>query len=381
MTRWSTVLAIVALGVAVAIQVGKVPAALTTLALEFDRPLAGAALLVSVFALMSGLAGLPLGLLAGRLGARRAVLLGAMVATLAAAAGAAAPGFGMLLLARVFEGLGFLLIVSAGPGIIAAVVAPARRNAAMALWGAYMPLGAALGLGSALIVEQGGWRLAWWIAAGLLGCAGLAAAASLRGVPGLPTRGLGLGEALRGVAGNRAARAIAFTFASYNGVYFAISVLLPAALAAQFGWSVSAGGYAGAAAVLANGVGNLAAGALFTRGVAPARLLRPALLGLAVCGAGVWLAPAAAPAVALACLACLFGGMIPASLFAILPAAVPPALSPAAMGLLIQANNIVQLTVPLAMAALAGWGWGWLAPCMVGFALAAAWFARPLQAA
>ena len=360
-----------ALGVAVSIQVGKVPAALTTLAAEFDRPLAGAALLVSLFALMSAVAGLPLGLLAGRLGARRALLLGAAIATLAAAAGAAAPGFNSLLAARVFEGLGFLLIVSAAPGIIAALVAPGQRNVAMALWGAYMPLGAALGLASALIVQQGGWRMAWWLATAALAIAGLATAASLRGVAGLPSRGLGLREALAAVARNRAAQAIALTFASYNGVYFAISVLLPAALAQSFDWSVAAGGYAGAAAVLANGVGNLAAGWLFHRGVAPARLLRPALVGLAALGAGCWLAPSALSMVALACGACLAGGMIPAALFAILPAAMPPALTPAAMGLLIQANNIVQLTVPLAMAALAAFGWPWLAPCMLGFALLA----------
>ncbi len=370
-TRWGPVLAIVALGIAVAIQVGKVPAALTTLAAEFDRPLAGAALLVSVFALMSAVAGLPLGLLAGRLGARRSLLLGAGIATLAAAIGAGAPGFGTLLAARIFEGLGFLLIVSAAPGIIAALVAPAQRNAAMALWGAYMPLGAALGLASALIVQQGGWRLAWWLATGALALASLAAAAALRDAPGLPVARQGLRASLRGVAHNRAAQAIAATFASYNGVYFAISVLLPAALAQSFGWSVAAGGYAGAAAVLANGVGNLAAGALFHRGVAPARLLRPALIGLAVLGAGTWMAPWPWLMVTLACGTCLFGGMIPASLFAILPAAVPQTLTSAAMGLLIQANNIVQLLVPLAMAALAGLGWPWLAPCMLLFALGA----------
>ena len=51
------------------------------------------------------------------------------------------------------------------------------------------------------------------------------------------------------------------------------------------------------------------------------------------------------------------------------------------MGLLIQANNIVQLSVPLAMAGLAGFGWGWLAPCMVVFALAAWSFARRLPGA
>ena len=162
-------------------------------------------------------------------------------------------------------------------------------------------------------------------------------------------------------------------------MYFAISVLLPAALAQSFGWSVAAGGYAGAAAVLANGVGNISAGWLFHRGVAPTRLLRPALLGLAALGAGCWLAPSAPLMVALACGTCLAGGMIPAALFAILPAAVPPPLTPAAMGLLIQANNIVQLTVPLAMAALAGLGWSWLAPCMALFALAAWLAARRLS--
>ncbi len=377
-TRTATLLAVVGLGVAVAIQVGKVPAALTTLAVEFNRPLAGAALLVSLFAVMSATVGLPLGLLAARLGARRALLLGAAIGTAAAMAGAAAPGFGTLLLARLFEGLGFLLIVSSGPGIIAAVVEPRHRNAAMALWGAYMPLGAALGLASALVVESSGWRLAWWLCAGALGLAAALAAASLRGVQGLPSCGVPMRVALSGIARNRAAQAIAFCFASYNGVYFAISVLLPAALSQNFGWGVAAGGYAGAVAVLVNGLGNLLAGWLFHRGLAPERIILPALAGMGVAGAVVFLAPSAWVMVAAACVACVLGGMVPASLFALLPARVPPSLTPAAMGLLIQANNIVQVSVPLAMAALAGFGWFWLAPCMLVFAGVAAVFARPL---
>ncbi len=377
-TRWGALLSVVGLGVAVAIQLGKVPAALTTLAEEFGQPLAGAALLVSVFALMSGCVGLPLGLLSGRLGARRALLTGGAIATLAAMAAAAAPGFGTMLAARVFEGLGFLLIVSSGPGIIATVVEPRHRNAAMALWGAYMPLGAALGLASALVVEAGGWRLAWSLCAGALALAVALAAWNLRAVEGLPMRGLPILKALQGVAANRAAQAIAFCFASYNGVYFVISVLLPAALSEKFGWGVAAGGYAGAAAVLANGLGNLLAGWLFHRGVAPARLLLPALGGMAAMAVLVFLAPWAWAMVATACLAALLGGMVPAALFALLPARVTPSLTPAAMGLLIQSNNIVQLTVPLAMAALAGFGWFWLSPFMLGFAVVAALFARPL---
>ena len=377
-TRWGALLSVVGLGVAVAIQLGKVPAALTTLAAEFDQPLAGAALLVSVFALISGAVGLPLGLLAGRLGARRALLGGGAIATLAAMAGAAAPGLGTMLAARVFEGLGFLLIVSSGPGIIAAVVEARHRNVAMALWGAYMPLGAAIGLASALVVEAGGWRLAWWLCACALGVAVALAAWNLRRVQGLPMRGLPIGQALRGVAANRAAQAIAFCFASYNGVYFVISVLLPAALAQNFGWGVAAGGYAGAAAVLVNGMGNLLAGWLFHRGVAPARLLLPALGGMGAMAVLVFILPWAWAMVITACLAALLGGMVPAALFALVPARVTPSLTPAAMGLLIQSNNIVQLTVPLAMAALAGFGWIWLAPFMLGFALMAAFFARPL---
>ncbi len=377
-TRWGALLSVVGLGVAISIQLGKVPAALTTLAAEFGQPLAGVTLLVSVFALLSGSMGLPLGLVAARLGARRALLLGGAVGSLAAMASAAAPGFGTLLVARVFEGLGFLLIASSGPGIIAAVAAPRHRNAAMALWGSYMPMGAALGLGSALVVEAAGWRVAWWLTAGVMVVALLVAATSLRGVEGLARRGVPLGEALRGVLGNRAALAIALCFAAYNGVYFPISVLLPAALAENFGWGVAAAGYAGAAVVLGNGLGNLLAGVLFHRGLAPARLLLPALSALGVLAALVFLAPVAPLMVLLAFMASTLGGMVPAVLFATLPALVPPSMTPAAMGMLIQANNLVQLTVPLAMAVLAGFGWFWLAPFMLGFAVLAALLGRPL---
>ncbi len=71
-TRWAEVLALLALGVAGALQLGKVPPALLAIAGEFGVGLPWAAALLSFFALVAALAGLAAGLAAARLGVRRA---------------------------------------------------------------------------------------------------------------------------------------------------------------------------------------------------------------------------------------------------------------------------------------------------------------------
>ncbi|WP_237217756.1 MFS transporter, partial [Falsiroseomonas oryziterrae] len=160
-------------GIAAAAQVGKVPAAMTTIGAEFGLTLSAAALLVALFALLTAVAGLAIGLAAARIGARRALLVGLAAGTVAAVAATLSPASGPLMLARIAEGAGFLLVTVAAPALIAAMASGRDRAFAMGLWGTYMPAGVALGLLSAPLVEAAGWRVAW------LGCAALLGAALL----------------------------------------------------------------------------------------------------------------------------------------------------------------------------------------------------------
>ncbi|MGG5887419.1 MFS transporter [Falsiroseomonas sp. HC035] len=357
-TDWRAVIAILAGGILAAAQIGKVPAAMTTIGAEFGLGLSGAALLVSLFALMAAFGGLAIGLGAARIGPRRALLAGLALGSVAALASAVAPTAPLLLAARVAEGAGFLLMTVAAPGLMAAAAAPDDRAFAMGLWGAYMPAGIALGLLSAPLVEASGWRAAWGVLALLLGVATLACCRLMpsAAVSASPPR-MPVARQLRALAEAGRPLRIAATFAAYNTMYFGIAAFLPARLE-SLGAGTGAAGAAAALAAIANAAGNLAAGLLMRRAVAPGRLVLVGALGMALLAACVYLVPQPAAVLVLAVLACGIGGLLPAACFALLPRAVPdPALVAPAVGLVIQGNNLVQLLAPPLIGALAAQAW------------------------
>jgi MFS family permease len=373
-TGWPAIVAVVLAGVAVAVQIGKVPAAMTTIAAEFGLGLAAGGLLVGLFGLVAAFGGLAIGLAAARIGARRVLLAGLMIGAVAAAVAPFASAPLPLFVARVAEGAGFLLVTVTGPALIAAMASGRDRAFAMGLWGTYMPSGIALGLLSAPIVEAWGWRMAW------LGCAALLAAAVLlcwRLVPraeapaaAAAPRGAAQLRAL--VAARRPLR-VAAAFGAYNLIYMGVATFLPAFLESRGAGTGLAGGMAAAAAV-ANAIGNFGSGVLMGRGAAPERLMAAAASAMAVLAAALFLAPNAWLAVSLALAACCIGGLLPAACFALLPRAVPDAaLVAPAMGLTIQGNNIVQMLGPPALGALAGFGWGVVAVPLLAAGLIAAW--------
>jgi MFS family permease len=379
-TRWPPILAILAGGILGAAQIGKVPAAMTTIGAEFGLGLAGAALLVSLFALMAALGGLAIGLAAARIGPNRALLAGLALGAVAAGAAALAPGTAALLAARVAEGAGFLLLTVAAPGLIAGLATAKDRATAMAVWGAYMPLGVALGLASAPVVAAFGWRAAW---GGLAVMLGLAALACWRMVPPAPVAPTGafrpMGQQVRALVAARRPLQVASAFATYNIMYLGIAAFLPARLE-SLGAGTGLAGVAAAVAALANAGGNLASGALMARGLAAERLVVAGALAMSVTAAAVYLVPSALAATALAVLACGVGGLVPASCFAILPRAVPsPALVAPAVGLVMQGNNLAQLLAPPAIGALAGIAWPLAALPLLAAGLLAALAGRALS--
>jgi MFS family permease len=378
-TRWPPILAILAGGILGAAQIGKVPAAMTTIGAEFGLGLAGAALLVSLFALMAAVGGLAIGLAAARIGPNRALLSGLVLGAVAAAGAALAPGPAALLAARVAEGAGFLLLTVAAPGLIAGLATPKDRPTAMAIWGAYMPLGVAIGLASAPVMAGFGWRAAWGGLAVLLALAGIACWRMVPPAPVAPTGAFRpMGQQVRALVAARRPLQVAAAFATYNIMYLGIAAFLPARLE-SLGAGTGVAGVAAAVAALANAGGNLASGALMARGVAAERLVVAGAMAMSVTAASVYLVPSAVAATALAVLACGVGGLVPASCFAILPRAVPaPALVAPAVGLVMQGNNLAQLLAPPAIGALAGIAWPLAALPLLAAGLLAALAGRAL---
>jgi len=98
-------------------------------------------------------------------------------------AGTLVPSFGTLLVSRLLEGLGFLLVIVAGPAILERLATGAARDRALALWSCFMPCGMALAMTAGPFFSA--WQWLWWSSSAL---ALIAALAVFYCVPGDPRR-------------------------------------------------------------------------------------------------------------------------------------------------------------------------------------------------
>lgn len=381
-TRWPEIGALVAAGMAAALQFGKVAPSLLAIAADFGIGLGGAAGLLSVFALVAAATGLPAGLLAARAGVRRVMLAGLWVLGGAGLAAAFAPGPASLYACRLVEGAAFLAVVVSAPALVAARAAPADRAQAMACWSSFMPGGIALGMLAAPLVAGLGWRAAWGLLALLPWGAALLVAALLPRAAGPAVAGSGgLWQPVPALCRARLPVIAAGAFACYAIVYFGIAGFLPARLVEGFGMSLPGAGLIGAAAAIVNVAGNLLAGRMMRRGWRPAILVIAAGSAMTLLSAGAFALPSSLVlTVGTAMLASGLGGMVPGSLFALVPRAVPdPALVAPALGLLVQFNNLGSVVAPLAVAAAAQRGWSLAALPLLAAGLAMLLLARGLR--
>jgi cyanate permease len=344
-TSWGAVLALMAAGVVGAAQIGKGAAALPVLQVQFGLSSAGAAWFLSVVSVIGAVAGALLGWLGQALGFRRQVLLGllAIVATnlLGSVAGTAA----WLLAARAGEGLGFVLVVLAAPGLLTEVTAAAHRRLVIGAWGVYMPLGT--GLATLLVpvaITVVGWRGAWLVDAAVSACVLLAVA---RWVPTSPARRpQGLGGLARAVR-SPGVMCLAVGFGFYAGGYLAVVGLLPTMLVAG-GLSLAAAGLVTSIVSLANVPANLLGAFLQHRGVPRWVLIVAggAWVALTVWGVldpGLPLPVRIGSALAFS----LVVGIVPSAAFSgAVAMSAGTASAGAAVGLLVQGSSIGQLLGP-----------------------------------
>lgn len=356
---------VIAAGVCAALHVGKLAPAVTALQAALGLTLVQAGFLLSLVQGAGMVLGLVLGGLADGLGARRSMLLGLGVLAAASAVGGSVAGVPALMACRLAEGFGFLLVVLPAPGLVRALVPPARTTAMLGLWGAYMPLATALALLlGPLCIAALGWRAWWWALAFL----SLAAAALLRRAVPAPQRGAAAGPPrlplalrLRLTLGAPGPWWVALCFAMYSAQWLALIGFLPA-IYTQAGVPTAALGALTALAAASNIVGNVAAGRLQQRGVGPGRLLG---LGFGVMGgaavlafADLGLTPGARYAAVLAFSG--FGGLIPATLFAqALRVAPGPQAVATTVGWVQQGSALGQFAGPPLVAWVASQAGGW----------------------
>jgi MFS family permease len=373
---------VIAVGIASALHVGKLPPAIPVLRNDLGVSLVQGGFLLSLVQLAGMLLGAAVGMLADRLGARRVMLAGLLLLALASGLGAGAPSVALLLITRGLEGLGFLLAVLPAPGLLRRLVhEPKALNTALGFWGAYMPLGAATALLlGPMVYAAWGWRLGWWVLAVL---SAVFAWLVWRHVPADPEVAAGcqpqpMPQRLRLTLTSRGPWLVALGFLMYSGQWLAVVGFLPT-IYTQAGWSAAAVGGMSALAAGVNMTGNVVVGRLLGRGVAPATLLAVGYAAMAV-GAFVTF-NAAVPAwgqfVAVLAFSAV-GGLIPGTLFGLAVRLAPSQQTVSTtVGWVQQLSSLGQFVGPPLVAWLAarvgGWQQTWWitgACCLTGLGLA-----------
>ncbi len=365
---------VIAAGVVAALHVGKLPPALPVLRETLGISLVQAGFLLSLVQLAGMSLGLLTGLAAQRVGLRRGMLAGLLLLACASALGGLARGAAWLLAMRALEGLGFLWTVLPGPGLLRRLVPPERINRTMGVWGAYMPLGASLGLllGPWVMRQaapDAGWRIWWWLLSGLTSVLALILVWKVPADPPVEVNaatGQNSHQKLLGLTlRSQAVWLMALTFAAYSGQWLAVVGFLPS-IYAQAGIASASVAWLTALAAAVNLVGNVAAGRLLGRGFTPPALLGAGFVAMA---AGAMLAFGAAhPWLQYAGVLVFssIGGLIPGTLFGLAIRLAPSADTVSTtVGWLQQWSALGQFAGPPLVAWVAvqagGWQWtGWI---------------------
>jgi len=369
-------------GIVAAFHIGKLAPAIPVLQSEMGISLVEAGLLLSLVQFVGMSSGVFWGFAVGRIGLRRAVLTGLSLLTVGSFLGGFSTGSTMMLLLRVVEGLGFVLVVLSGPGLMRALVPPVRLNLAIGWWGTFMGLGAggAMFLGP-LLLEYFDWHIWWWASAvltlvTLLWVRGQISPAVDQKPEGRVQSALlghlfeNLGQVLR----NQTPWLLAIMFGAYSGQWLAVIGFLPT-IYAEAGISGPWIGLLTALVAMMNAVGNVLGGRLLHRGFGGERLI---MLVFVLMGCMTWIAysPLFAGQVWLQFAAVLgfsgIGGIIPAVLFAVAVQRAPrPDLVPTTIGWVQQVSAFGQLSTPPLFAWVAvqvgGWGYTWWMTGLLSF--------------
>lgn len=267
-------LAVLAAGIAAAMHIWKLPAALAGIQADLGTTLVQAGLLLGIIQLASVVGGLATAVGGELAGLRRLLITGLLLLSAASGIGAAAPTTELLMAARTLEGVGFLLAVVVAPALIRKVAPAQRLNVALASWGAFQGVATLIGLAAgALFLEAAGWR-EWWLVMAVLTL--LPVPLLLRRVPRDATPAeAGLRSALRRVGRTLATRPPWITgvvFACYTAQWMAVLGFLPS-IYRSAGLEGPLPGILSAAVGGVNAIGALSAGPLIQRGFSERKII------------------------------------------------------------------------------------------------------------
>lgn len=291
-TDWRAVLAAVLCGVAVAMNVGKVPISLPQLRPEFGLSLVSAGWLSSMINTLAMVTGVLFGLLGDRIGALRTCLAGMAVSIIGGALGLAAGSEIMLLISRFIEGAGAMAVAVSAPALLSSASAPIDRRFALSMWSAYMPAGTGLAmLVAPAVMPFFGWRGIWWLILAIL-IASSIAVLRFRPAYRLPSSAMTEAHPLvaaKEVLAQPAVWLLAFAMGSWTIQYYALVVWIPTFLKEQRDYDTLSVAILSSLVVLTNVPGNLLGGRLLQRGFRRGKMIAAASLFIGLCGIGVFL--------------------------------------------------------------------------------------------
>lgn len=284
-------MAVVGSNAVVALQIGKVPTALPAIRAEMHLNLLQTSLALSALNVMGATVAFTVPIAARFVGARRLALTALGCMALGSLGGSVSARASELLATRVTEGLGCLLMMIAGPAVLAEILDRRRLRLVLGILPAATPAGIALMLvAGPAISSHTGWRGVWILTAvaAALAFAGLALATreahAIRTQP--PT--IRISRRLR--TGSRARRlnllCLATISVCYSGQFIGVLGLLPTLLLARVHLSIVVAGFLTAAAFIANSIVSTIAGLLQHRGVPGWQLIVGGGLAMAPC---LWL--------------------------------------------------------------------------------------------
>lgn len=349
-------------GLIAAFHMGKIPAALPHLGTYFSLSLPESGLIVSSFSLLAASLGLALGMITARAGLYRTGITGLMAVAIGSALGALSPTFSLLLVSRLFEGLGFALVAITMPGIIAHVCKPHYRAIAMGVWGAFIPAAMSIMLLlSPWTLKQHQWQGMWWILAFVSLLWGIIFAVSFRRTTLPVTSSFPSLNAVRNMCTGEPLL-VACAFICYSALFAAVTAFLPTYWIAQHNMELGQASRMASIAVTGNIAGNILAGVMVQRGWVLRQLLIMALTLGGVCAATIfsgWLSVSLEFFAAVGFT--LFSGMLPGAVFASLGDVVSnPRDTPLFVGMIFQGAGMGQVIGPIGLSAAVSFGGGWI---------------------
>ncbi len=353
-TNWFAVCVVVLASVTAAFQIGKAPVALPVMQADLGLTLEEGVWIISIFNLLGVALGMFAGALGDRLGHRKLLLSGFVAMALASFVGASADGFTMLLVSRVLEGFGFVVVVAVAPALFLQFAEPRHHRLIFGFYGGYWPAGVAVMiLLTPVILEAVGWRGLWRVNGVLAIMVMLLVAYATRHRGAVQTQAIPppFGQALRTFT-QAGPLVLALTFAAYSSIHVTVVALLPTFYVEAESLGLGRVAPLTAFVTAVNVLGNIIGGIAIHRGVARWKLVIATfvLLGLSALlmyDASLTFGVRLSAAIFLSFVA----GIIPACLFATTAVVAPTAaLVGATTGLMMQGSQLGQLVGPVAMA-------------------------------